>query len=403
MGGGMGRGVGERTDRGMQAIRAARALVDGSVGGSTTVLVDHGRIVDVDATGAAPPDHARLVDLGDVTLLPGLVDAHLHLCFDASHDVLTPMLELDDATLLDRMHEHARANLAAGVTTIRDLGDRRFLSVELRDRYRNDPASGPELLVSGPPITRRKGHCWFLGGEADTVDELRAAVGERSDRGCDVVKVMATGGVITPGYLPHESQYSTTELAAIVAAARETNLLTAAHAHGPEGIRASITAGVGSIEHCSFFTEEGVEADWQAAEQLAARGIFAGVTLATLPASTPPPAIAQRIEAMGSNIARMHELGVPLVCSSDAGVAPPKPHGVLAHGVVALAGLGITNEQALAAATSVAAAACGIGDRKGTIAPGFDADLLAVRGNPIDDITALLDVAAVFRGGVQVN
>ncbi len=117
------------------------------------------------------------------------------------------MFGLDDAALLDLMHANAQLYLDAGVTTVRDLGDRRFGSLVLRDRYRSDPASGPELVVSGPPLTRRQGHCWFLGGEADTVDELRAAVAERAARGCDVVKVMATGGVITPGFLPHQSQY----------------------------------------------------------------------------------------------------------------------------------------------------------------------------------------------------
>jgi hypothetical protein len=128
----------------------------------------------------------------------------------------------------------------------------------LRDRYRRDPASGPELLASGPPLTRRKGHCWFLGGEADTVEELPAAVSERAERECDVVKVMATGGVITPGFLPHQSQYGPAELTAIVTTAQHHGLPTVVHAHGAQGIRDSVAAGVRSIEHCTFLDEAGV-------------------------------------------------------------------------------------------------------------------------------------------------
>lgn len=126
------------------------------------VLVDEGRVVDVDHSGADPPVGTVVVDLGDVTLMPGLVDAHLHLCFDASEDMLQPLQADDDATLVGRMEANAHATLAAGVTTARDLGDRRYVGLNIRERSRTEPTL-PELLVAGPPITPTGGHCWFLG------------------------------------------------------------------------------------------------------------------------------------------------------------------------------------------------------------------------------------------------
>lgn len=383
----------------MLALRAARVHADGLPVGPAVVVVDGGRIVSVSEDAAA----AEVTDLGDATILPGLVDAHVHLGFDASSDVLTPLLEDDDETLLGTMADAAAAALAAGVTTVRDLGDRRFLSLALRDRLRADPAAGPELLVAGPPLTRTKGHCWFLGGEADTVEQLRAAVRLRAEKACDVVKIMVTGGVITPGFAPHESQYDLEQVRAVVEEAHALGLPVAAHAHGHGGIAVSVAAGVDSVEHCSWFTEEGVEVDWEVARRLQQAGTVVGATLGMLPGASPPPVIAQRLEAYYATLGRLLELGVRVVCGTDAGIAPTKPHDVLPHAVVQLVQRGTAFTQALTMATSGAAAACGVGDRKGRLAPGYDADLLVVRGDPAADASALLEVERVFRAGVRVR
>ncbi len=385
-------------------VRAARIYTgSGAVLEHGFVVVDGGVIVAVERSGVAPPESAQLVDLGDVTLLPGLIDAHVHLAFDATGEVVAPMLGLDDAALLEVMHASAQLHLDAGVTTVRDLGDRRFGSLMLRDRYRTEPSSGPELVASGPPLTRTQGHCWFLGGEADTVDELRAAVAERAERGCDVVKVMATGGVITPGFLPHQSQYGPTELRAIVEAGHEHGLPTAAHAHGADGIRDSVAAGVHSVEHCTFFDEASVSPDWDVVGQMIDKGIFVNTTGAVLPGLDPPPMIKARIEKFRVNVERMHTMGARIVCTSDAGVGPTKPHGVLPHGVVDATSVGFTNAEALASVTSVAAAVCGLAGRKGAITAGYDADLLAVHGNPLAEIGDIHRMAAVFRRGVRIR
>jgi imidazolonepropionase-like amidohydrolase len=384
-------------------IRGAR-LFDGTAlrrGRGVGVLVGDGRISDVDLSGAAPPDGAQVVELGDVTLLPGLVDAHQHLCFDPAGDVVEQMRHDSDSVLLQRMHDHAQAALRAGITTIRDLGDRRYLGLTLRERYTADPTAGPEVLLAGPPITPTRGHCWFLGGEADGLDALLRAVSERAARGVDVIKIMATGGMLTPGRALHESQYPRHELAAVTDAAHRAGLPITAHAHGPCGIADAVAVGVDGVEHCSFVGSTGVEPDWSTVAALAEAGTSVGATEAWLPHGPPIPA-GELIEQGWANVARMHREGVRIVCCSDAGIGPRKPHDVLPHGVALLASLGISTADALATVTSVAADACGLTGRKGRLLPGHDADVLAVAGDPTARPSALLDVRAVFRAGRRV-
>ena len=384
----------------MLALRA-QALFDGAAvtRGPVLVLVEGGRIVAVDRSGAAAPPHAEVVEFADATLLPGLVDAHVHLAFEPTGHPLVDVLGVDDEVLLSRMRSNAARALAAGITTVRDLGDARYLTGRLRSTW----TGGPEVLMSGPPITRTGGHCWFLGGAADGVDGVRAAVAQRLAAGVDVIKIMATGGLMTPGFGVHESQYGPVELRAACEAAHGFGLAVTAHAHGPRGIAESVAAGVDGVEHATFLTADGVELDMDTVDRLAAAGVFVGSTEAWLPGGPPlPPADALRLKQCRANVVRMQRAGVRVVCSSDAGVGSRKPHDVLPHGVILFAGLGFGTVEALAAATSVAAAACGVGSRKGRLAPGFDADILAVSGDPSTDVRALLDVRAVFRAGARV-
>ena len=387
--------------RGVWALRAAR-LFDGHTfhRGSPLVLIEGARIAGVDLTGARPSADLEVMDLGDVTLLPGLIDSHVHLAFDAHDKAKQSIAEEPDATVLDRMRRHARQQLGAGVTTVRDLGDRDFLAVSLREQYGADGKVGPEILAAGPPITRTRGHCWFLGGEAEGVAGVQAAVAERAARGADVIKIMATGGVITPGWKPHETQYERTELAAAARAAHAAGRLITAHAHGGPGIATAVAAGVDGIEHGSFFTEDGVHLDWDTVAAMAAAGTFVGATEARLSDGVMvAPHMAARLAQRSENFMRMHREGVRLVCCSDAGVGPDKPHGVLPHGIIQFGSLGLTSVEALASVTSLAAEACGVADRKGKVAVGYDADLVAVAGDLEHHLEALLSVGAVFRAG----
>jgi imidazolonepropionase-like amidohydrolase len=383
----------------------ARRLFDGrtpEVFSNWAVEIDDGRILDVGPRRASLPE-SDVVDLGDVTLLPGLIDIHQHLAFDASDEPVTHVEADDDAMLLLRMRQAAQRALAAGITTIRDLGDRSYLSLTLRDRFRNGQEIGPRIVASGPPLTVTGGHCWFLGGEADGVDGIRQAVRERVARGVDVIKIMATGGNMTPTLGPHESQYTRTELTAAVDEAHAHGLKLAAHAHGPQGIADAMAAGADSIEHCTFFTADGVDADPNILDQLAHSGAAISMTGAVLPGvEAAYPAMRQRLAAILANHATLFGAGARIVCSSDGGVGPNKPHDVLPYGVSSfLPAIGMTNPQALTATTAVAAEVCGIADTTGTLEAGKDADILAVAGNPLQDITAIHNVIAVYARGTR--
>lgn len=383
----------------MLAVRAGR-LFDGERaldGGA--VLVQDGRILDVGA--GEPPASATLVDLGpDTCLLPGLVDAHVHLAFDASPDPVGAVEASDDATLLARMREAAGRALQAGITTVRDLGDRSFLALELRAQLAGD---GPEILAAGPPITARGGHCHFFGGEAEGAEAIRAAVRARRDRGCDVVKVMASGGNLTPGSDPVASQYARAELDLVVAEAREAGLPAAAHVHGAGAVADALEAGFDTLEHVTFMSAEGVDADPALLERIARSGVVVSATVGAVPGHVARGPMARRMAAVLANHGRLHRAGARIVASTDAGIGPAKPHDVLPYAIEQLAGLGMTNREALRAATALAAEACGVGDRKGRLQAGYDADLLAVSGDPTSTLASIHDVAAVFRAGRRVR
>jgi imidazolonepropionase-like amidohydrolase len=378
------------------AIRAARAF-DGESKclDNVLLLVEGGKITGLQSGHWQTPSDLDVTDLGEVTLLPGLIDPHVHLGFDASKDPVAQMLADSDATLLLRMRQAARRALVAGITTVRDLGDRNYLGLVLRDWFQstNDGDVGPEIVAAGPPITVTGGHCHFMGGEADGELEVRRAVRAHVKAGVDVIKIMATGGHMTHGTNPGLPQYSVAELRAAVDESHRLGRSLTAHAHGPKGIAFAVEAGVDCIEHCSFRVGGGREPDWQLIGRIAERGIAVSPTV-----GMPGP----MLEGFVPILERMHREGVRLVASTDAGISPQRPHDVAPHAVAFLAHAGLTCSEALAAGTSVAADVCGVGDRKGRLRVGMDADLLAVAGDPLHDPAALLDVRAVFRAGQAV-
>lgn len=382
------------------AVRANHWF-DGSTSrdGPVMVLVDAGgRIAEVDRSGAAPPHGVPVTELGDVTLLPGLIDAHSHLAFDPQGHTESQMVGEDDATILARMRRHSEQALHAGVTTVRDLGDRGYLALRLRQEH----PDLPHILASGPPLTRTGGHCFYLGGEADGADAVAAAVADRARHGVDLIKIMATGGMATAGSDPGGAQYTRDELRTAVRTAHECGLPITAHAHGAGGIADAVAAGVDGIEHCTFLTAHGVRPDERTVDAIAEAGIYVGCTVVRARSDMPADVLAT-IEPYWEHHAAMHARGIRVVCCTDGGLNPFKPHDILPSDVAYFASQVAHTNEALASVTSLAADACGLGHRKGRIAPGYDADVLAVTGNPVHDIEALQQVRAVFRAGTRVH
>jgi imidazolonepropionase-like amidohydrolase len=392
---------------GRVVIRAA-ALFDGVsqvLLARPSVEVVNGVIAAVHGQAGSVPADAHVVDLPGLTLLPGLVDAHVHLCLDATSDPVGHLAEMDDDLLREQMAEAARRALRAGVTTVRDLGDRGYLALDLCTRAPTGGAGPlPTIVAAGPPITTPGGHCHFLGGAADGERALRAAVRERAERGVDVIKVMASGGNLTPGSLPYEPQFDAGSLRVIVHEAYRHGLPVTAHAHSARSIADAVTAGVDGIEHATFMSAEGVDAPEAVIRAIAAQRIAVGWTVGRDPdhAGALMPQIASRMAGLRATRRRLYESGAVLVPGSDAGVSAAKPHDALRFAPEDMAEAGLRPAEILQALTSGAATACGLGDRKGRIAAGFDADILAVDGNPLEDVAAIRSLRAVYVGGEPI-
>lgn len=390
----------------MIAIKAERVF-DGQrlIPDTGIVLVERGRILAVYPDETLLPDGVNVTQFPGATLLPGLIDAHVHLCGDSGPGALERLPTFSDEGMTAVIEQALHAHLAAGVTTVRDLGDRRWAVLDWRDRNLNNTAV-PTVLASGPPITSPGGHCWNMGGEAEGAEALRRAVRDRAERAVDVVKIMASGGVTIPGTRSAHPEFNLQELRTVVDCANEAGLLVTAHAHAVNAIRYALTAGIGTIEHCTFVTDTGIDVPDTVVAALAESAVLVCPTLGKAPCVAPPPALLEFMRETGfthdarvQTVGQLHRAGVRLVSGSDGGISPAKPHGVLPEAVIDLVAGGVSTVDALASATSVAAAACGLGGRKGRVAAGFDADLLLVKGNPTADIATLRNVEAVYLHG----
>jgi imidazolonepropionase-like amidohydrolase len=386
------------------------------VPGGATVLIEDGRIAGVEPYAFDVPDGCVLSTY-DGTLLPGLVDMHVHLVTDSGPDALSRVAAYTDEEVDAVVTEALRRQLAAGVTTVRDLGDRRFNVVDRRDRQRGLLDTEPRIVASGPPVTSSGGHCHYLGGEVHGAAAIRAAVRERAERRVDVVKVMASGGVTTPGTDVMRTQFGDEDLRLLVAEAHDAGLPVTAHAHGTPSVWQALGAGVDGIEHCSCMTETGFgDPGEQLLAALASSGVVVCPTLGVDRSAQPqpPPPLLALLERLGvtmeemlagrlRHVARLRQAGVRLVSGVDAGIQPGKAHGTLPMAVAELAASGCPVAEALATATSLAADACGLSGKTGSLRAGCDADLLVVDGDLSQDVAALHSPVSVRRGGVEVQ
>jgi imidazolonepropionase-like amidohydrolase len=398
---------------GSYVLKAAR-LFDGKsdrIVAPGVVIVSGNKIESV---GGQVPASARVIDLGDATVLPGFIDAHTHLTDDYNPDYNGARIEALERTVGEQaIHatSNARRTLLAGFTTVRDLGSTDFLDVGLRNSINRGIVPGPRMLVAVNAIGATGGHCdsgegFRFGllhhemgpedGVINSPDQARFAVRFNIKYGADVIKTCATGGVLSLTDDVDTPQLTQAELDALVTAAHELRRRTAAHAHGSEGAKRAIRAGIDSIEHGTFLDDE-------AMRLMHERGTYLVPTLSTrsgLAEAKFPPRVKEKadraVKAQDDMVRRAMAAGVKIALGTDAAVYP---HGNNALEFVLMANDGMTPAQSLRAGTSVAASLLGMDDKVGTLEAGKLADIVAVPGNPLEDIRAAQSVFFVMKDG----
>ena len=369
------------------------------------VLVEDGRIVRVAPAGEFDGFAGEVVETGGGTLLPGLIDCHVHLVYSGQADPRAAMMRLSQADIALTALENAQKCLAGGMTALRDCGGKDYLEFAVRDAIDRGAFPGPTIHAAGRMICMTGGHGSAAGRVADGTDEVVKAVREQVHAGCDLVKIMATGGVMTPGVDPEDAHYSPEEIKAGVSEARRFHKRTASHAQGTEGILNAVRAGIHSIEHGIFMTEKCIE-------EMNEAGIYLVATISALKnivahAERGVPAYmvekASRVGERHENSIRMfHAAGGKFAMGTDAGT-PFNRHGENAQELAYLTDYGLSPGEALVAATANAADLMGLEDI-GRIAPGKRADLLLVEGDPTRDIRMAAETAnhrAVYKAGTR--
>src|SRR6266576_261022 len=388
-------------------VKSGKMLAD------QTILIEDGKIMSAGATAEAKvPSGAVRIELPSATVLPGLIDAHTHLTMDPKFGYERLAISVSREALIGA--KNARVTLLAGFTTVRNVGASEFSDVALRDAINAGDIPGPRMLVSGPALSITGGHCdnnmlpfeyhATESGVADGVAAVQHKVREIIKYGADLIKVCATGGVLSHGDNPQASQYTLEEMKAIVTDAHRLGRKAAAHAHGAEGIRWASMAGVDSIEHGSYIDDAAIA-------EMKKNGTYLVPTLYLMDwffenaekIGTPPDLIAKGKEVMPAarkNVARAFAAGVKVGFGTDAAVYP---HGLNAHEFAVMVKLGLTPLQAIQSATVNDADLLGWSDKVGTIEPGKWADIIAVDGDPLADVTTLERVRFVMKGGEIVK
>jgi imidazolonepropionase-like amidohydrolase len=394
-------------------LKAAR-LLDGQGGtplANAVVVIEDDRIARVGA-GLPVPAGAEVIDLGSATLLPGLIDCHTHITGQPGHNYYDDLFRrspIDEAVVA---HVYARRTLEAGFTTIRDVGAGELIDIAMRNAINRGEIAGPRMQVATLAVSATGGHGDLSGfsaylsikgleGIADGVDEIRKLVRTEVKYGADVIKVAATAGVLSEEDSVGAPQFSQDELTALVEEAHMWEKRVAAHAHGTEGIKRAIKAGVTSVEHASFIDDEGLRLAKEKGTWLVMDIYNDDYILAEFAKKGYPQKILEKERLVGrtqrENFRKAVQAGAKMAFGSDAGVYP---HGWNGKQFAKMVEWGMTPTQAIKAATVDAAELLGWRDRIGSIEAGKFADVIAVKGDPLKDVTELERVSFVMKGGV---
>lgn len=386
-------------------------LIDGTgtVLDRATVVVRGSQIVAAGPSRTVTiPKGATRIDGRGLTVIPGLIDCHVHLCLGGEPDVVAAVESEQPFFTLLKSSKHARATVEAGFTTVRDVGSRDHSIFALKQAIEAGVLPGPRIVGAGLAICMIGGHARFIGREVHGVEQVRQAVAAQVGAGAGVIKVIASGGVLTPGTSPDEAQMTPEELQAAVDEARRAGRKVAAHAHGAAGMKNAIRAGVHSIEHATLMDDE-------TATLFDRHGVYMVPTLSALATTAAcrrgcgiPDSALDKAKAMTkrhqASFRLAHRRGIPIAMGTDAGT-PFNFHGDNAQELERMVALGMTPMEAIVTSTSAGARLIGIQDRIGTIARGKEADLVLFEGNVLTHIDWLRDkrrIVGVMKAGVFV-
>ncbi|QJW45797.1 amidohydrolase family protein [bacterium BFN5] len=382
---------------------------------NAVILIEGNKIIAVkDGDGFVPGPDDQVIDLSDKFVLPGLIDTHVHLGF-CGKTTLVEVSEPPELVVIKGM-KNAELNLLAGFTTVRDEGYPTITgSSIIRDAISGGVFAGPRVFTSGMYITQTGGHLDFRypgetlgyhafksGNVANGPEEVRAAARLMLKYGADQIKVVVTGGVLSPGNEPGEQNMSVEEIRAAVEVAQMHGKITSAHAHGTAGIKAAAIAGVSIIEHCTLVDEETIKI--MVDKHIAIAPTFIVLKVISEQGAAvgiPDFAVRKAAALVGShlsNIKKAYDAGVRIVFGTDCGT-PLTPHGTQAGEFELMVQAGISHTETLLSATKYAAELLGWDDRIGTISPGKFADIVAVDKNPLEDITVLKNVSFIMKDG----
>jgi len=379
---------------------------------NSALVIENGKIVEIisqDKLKIIDTESFDIIDAGDSTIMPGFIEMHTHMHVNSENDAYKQVTTESNDLLLMRAVKAVRETLTSGVTTMRDLGSKNEIAFPIKEAVNKGVIPGPRLLVTGTPITSTGGHCNSFGYEADTKDEVVKAVRSQFKKGADYIKIMSTGGGFTPGTNMREAQYSVDILKAAVEDAERLGLNVAAHCHGTAGIKNCVEAGIHNLIHCSWLSENSSEMfdyDPEITNQIVEKGLFLDPTLAIDRLNQIRDPERYKIRSVIKDPVKRFEIlkdmwgkGVKFVTGMDSGMINAKFDDFAVIPQVMVEDLGVSNMEAIICSTKTSADCLGILKETGTLEPGKSADIIVVKGNPLDDIKLLSNVENIILKG----